>query len=119
MEFQGKVKKVMTKTFAKKDGTGDITTNEIWVEEQIDKYPQSAVFELSKNVSVPKEGDVLLIQFSMSTNEWQDKIFGKNRAWRIEVLESDVAQTAQTETTINSGTTAYPQADDTSADLPF
>ena len=88
MEFKGKVKKIFTKEFDKKDGTKGSST-EIWVEEEANQYPQSGVFEVGQKATAPKEGELVTIQFSMSTNEWQDKVFGKNRAWKIESERTD------------------------------
>lgn len=84
MEFKGKVKKVFEREFTKRDGE-KASSHEIWVEEMASQYPQSAVFEVGKNATLPKEGDLVTIQFSMSTNEWNDRVFGKNRAWKIEI----------------------------------
>lgn len=121
MQFKGVVKKVIEKTFAKRDGSGNITTYEIVVEEPDGEYPQSGVFELKKNVSIPAEGESVTVTFNMRTSEWEGKFFGKNQAWKVESERLDNTPVGS----IPQPTQYAPEAAEGSAtgsgndDLPF
>lgn len=125
MEFKGVVKQVFSKTFAKKDGSGDVTTNEIWVEEEYGQYPQSGVFELKKDLPVPAEGESVTLQFSMATNEWTSptgdfRVFGKNRCYRIDAASSGNAKTPSGQEPSHSAQAPdFLTQGDSSSDLPF
>lgn len=113
MEFKGRVLKVFDRTFTKKDGSGDVFMNELWLQEQTGAFPQSGLFELKGGLVVPREGDTVTIQFSMSTREWNDKVFSKNRAWSIQIEPPEYIPTEHKEAPVESeqptsGNTALP-----------
>jgi len=84
MEFKGQVKGIFKRTYDKRDGTTGESV-EVLVEELTSSYPQSAVFEVGRNATMPNENDIVTVYFSMNANVWNDRVFGKNRAWKIEV----------------------------------
>jgi len=124
LEFSGVVKQIFTKSGEKKDGSGTWTSTEIWVEEPDGQFPQSAIFELGKNVACPKEGELLRIKFSMSTNPWEDRVFGKNRAWAIDTVSAPPKtpngsnEEEDPYAALNTGATPGATGDDKD-DLPF
>ena len=84
MEFKGQVKGIFKRTYDKRDGTTGESV-EVLVEELTSSYPQSAVFEVGRNATMPNENDIVTVYFSMNANVWNYRVFGKNRAWKIEV----------------------------------
>lgn len=119
MEFKGQVISVINKSGTSKEGKS-FEAYQFVVEEQIEQYPQSAVFDIfGDRVKVPNIGDVVTIQFNMRASEWQGKYFGKNNAWKIEVEASstpditpdplaNIAASATTKTEISDDSDALP-----------
>lgn len=96
MEFKGVVTDVQDKSGTSKKGEA-FTAYQIVVEEQVDRYPQSGVFDLfGDKVDVPSIGDEVIVSFSLKATEWNGKWFGKNNVWKIVSSGGQVQSQAQT-----------------------
>ena len=83
MEFKGVVTDVQDKSGTSKKGEA-FNACQFVVEEQKDRYPQSAVFDMfGDKVPVPAIGEEVTVHFSMKATEWNGKYFGKNNVWKI------------------------------------
>lgn len=84
MEFKGVVTDVQDKSGTSKKGEA-FSACQFVVEEQKDRYPQSAVFDMfGDRIPVPSVGDSVVVSFNMKASEWNGKYFGKNNVWKIE-----------------------------------
>ena len=97
MEFKGVVTDVQDKSGTSKKGEA-FTAYQIVVEEQVDRYPQSGVFDIfGDKVDVPGIGEEVVISFSLKATEWNGKWFGKNNVWKIVSAGGGQAHTPQAE----------------------
>ena len=85
MEFKGIVIDVQDKSGTSKKTGEAFNACQFVVEEQADRYPQSAVFDMfGDRIPTPAVGDSVVVSFNMKASEWNGKYFGKNNVWKIE-----------------------------------
>ena len=124
MEVSGKITKVLDKvTGQKKDGSGE-WVKQSFVLETDEQYNNLYCFEVFGAEKVEnlnkynKVGDVVKVDFNVSTNEWQGKYFTTLQAWKI--FKSEQEQLEQARNVVDSvfeSATNLNNIDD--SDLPF
>ncbi len=96
MEFKGIVIDVQDKSGTSKKTGEAFNACQFVVEEQADRYPQSAVFDMfGDRIPTPAVGDSVVVSFNMKASEWNGKYFGKNNVWKIEQNGEQVNQDIQ------------------------
>jgi len=114
MEFKGRVEEIIDKSGTSKKGE-PFVAYQILVEEEMQQYPQSGVFDtFGDKITLPAVGDLVTVNFNMKATKWEGKIFGKNNAWKIEVEKSVQNSVNPVTNTIPSAPTPEPNND-----LPF
>lgn len=128
MKFTGKVTAAIDKSGISKQDKPFIAW-QYRLEETEGQYPQSCLIDVfGDRTDKLNVGDIAEVDFNMKCDEYQGKLYGKNNAWKITVIEysSPGGPTSQPQTSIPvnqpSAQPVIPESADTSAgedNLPF
>jgi hypothetical protein len=124
----GKITKVLEKeTGTKKDGSGQWVKQQFVVETN-EKYNNLYCFELFGDEKVDnfnkynKVGDLVDVDFNVSTNEWKGKYFTTLQAWKVFKSDANGLEVVDAET-VATYTKNKPQPTnvelEADSDLPF
>lgn len=88
MDFKGVVKNVLKTPYTTKEGVSSERV-EIGVEEENDRFPEKVLLSIDTRriTDIPSEGDKVEVSFNHSYREWDGKLFGENRCWRLKITE--------------------------------
>jgi len=101
MEFTGKVTKVLPLMTGKSKSSGKEWRSQNFCVMEEGQYPKTVCFKLfgDKVDSIPQEGDMVRVSFSIDAREYNGRWFNEISAWKVEIIQSAKIQNCGKQTT--------------------
>lgn len=119
MEFTGIVRKRIDKSGTSKKGEAFVAY-QYKIEEAEGQYPQSLLADVfGDKLEILNVGDNVTVTYNVKCDEYQDKLYGKNNMWKVDVNSRANAQAVNASAPVVVDPLASPVEDMPDDSKPF